>query len=83
MNDMYNGLKDSLSNFKEDKLNYDTLQDENQVEMLNTSRIVKREVIDMSDMVDKICGILLKQDAKIKNQNNMIREQNKYIKRIN
>ena len=65
MNDMYTSMKESLSIFSEDKCNYESLLDETHHEMLNTSRIVKREVIDMSDMIDKICGVLLKQDAKI------------------
>ena len=66
MNDMFDKMKESLILFKEDKNNYEQMQDETQVEMLNTSRIVKREVIDMSDMIDKICNVLLQQDAKIK-----------------
>ena len=59
MNKMYRELKQSLNTFFEDKSSYEALLDETAVELLNTSRIVKREVIDMSDMIDKMCGVML------------------------
>ena len=39
--------------------------DENEVEMLNSNRVIKKEVIDMSDLVEKISTIVLTQNQKI------------------
>ena len=36
----------------------------------------------MSDMVDKICGVLLKQDVRIKRQEKMMKEHGKQLKAI-
>ena len=60
MNKAYREMKQSLGVFFEDKSGYEALLDETQCELLNSGRIVKREVIDMSDMMDKMCGVMLK-----------------------
>ena len=60
MNKSYREMKQSLEVFFEDKVGYEALLDETQCELLNSGRIVKREVIDMSDMMDKMCGVMLK-----------------------
>lgn len=59
MNDIYITLQESLQDFIEDKGEYDKLLDENEVEMLHSNRIIKKEVIDISDVVEKLTQIVL------------------------
>jgi len=43
-----------LTAFFVDKGEYDKLLDENEVEMLHSNRVIKKEVIDMSDVMEKM-----------------------------
>lgn len=59
MNKSYRQLEDSLAQFSEDQQEYISLLPEHEVEMLNSSRVVKKEVVDMSDMMDRMSLIML------------------------
>lgn len=59
--DMINALEQFLS----DKGEYEALLDQTSLELVHSSRIVKKEIIDMSDTMDKMCGIILNQELKI------------------
>ena len=54
--------------------------DENEVEMLNSNRVIKKEVIDMSDLVEKISTIVLTQNQKIDEQDEELREMKSLIR---
>ena len=60
MNNAYRNLEESLAEFSDDKQAYIELLPEHELEMLQSSRVVKKEVIDMSDMVDRMSLIMLK-----------------------
>ena len=62
MNAIYIKLQESLKDFIVDKKQYDVLLDENATEMLNSNRVIKKEVIDMSDLVEKLSQIVLTQN---------------------
>lgn len=68
MNKAYRNLENSLSEFESDKQEYMELLPEHELEMLNSSRVVKKEVIDMSDMVDRMSLIMLNQNKAINKQ---------------
>lgn len=59
MNKLYRIMEDSLAEFSNDQQEYNQLLPEHEAEMLNSSRVVKKEVIDMSDMVDRMSLIML------------------------
>ena len=69
MNEYWIYFQDSLIEFKIDKDNYESTLDENDVEQLNTIRVIKKEVIDMADIMDKMSGIIISQNKKLKQQN--------------
>ena len=54
MNHIFTELQDSLKIFFVDKGDYDMLLDENEVEMLHSNRVIKKEVVDMSDLMEKM-----------------------------
>ena len=51
--------------FDYDKGQYDKLLDKNEVEMLHSNRVIKKEVIDMSDVVEKLTTIIITQNQRI------------------
>ena len=79
MNEVFIKLQESLKVFISDKEQYDKLLDENEVEMLNSNRVIKKEVIDMSDLVEKISSIILSQNQKIDQQDQEMREMKSLI----
>ena len=80
MNEIFIKLQESLTDFTVDKEQYDKLLDENEVEMLNSNRVIKKEVIDMSDLVEKISTIVLTQNQKIDEQDEELREMKSLIR---
>ena len=80
MNEIFIKLQESLTDFTVDKEQYDKLLDENEVEMLNSNRVIKKEVIDMSDLVEKISTIVLSQNQKIDEQDEELREMKSLIR---
>lgn len=79
MNKAYRNLEESLAEFSDDKQEYVELLPEHELEMLNSSRVVKKEVIDMSDMVDRMSLIMLKQNAAINKQADEMKAIRKHL----
>jgi len=48
-----------LDDFKEDRNIYESTLDQTLCEQVDSLRIIKKEVIDLSDMVDKVSGVCL------------------------
>ena len=69
MNEYYQIFQNTLIDFKVDRANFETTQDENEVEQLDSIRVIKKEVIDMADIMDKMSGIIISQNKKLKEQN--------------
>ena len=44
------------------------------MEQLNSIRVIKKEAIDMADIMDKMSGILISQNKKLKEQNQDLRD---------
>tara|TARA_B110000285_G_C15113747_1_gene612750 strand:- start:467 stop:649 length:183 start_codon:yes stop_codon:yes gene_type:complete len=59
MNKEYCVLNEFLDVFKFDRQVYDNTQDETQNEQVDSLRVIKKEVVDLSDMVDKVSGVVL------------------------
>ena len=59
MNDAYIDLQGSLQDFNEDRIQYQSTLDEKEEEQINSVRVIKKEVIDLADMMDKMSGILI------------------------
>ena len=74
MNAAYIELQDSLVDFKEDREAYQSTLDENEVEQINSVRVIKKEVIDLADMMDKMSGILIQNNRNIDESGNMIED---------
>lgn len=58
-------LECTLEDFRRQKQDYHALQHRDQQEMLMTSRILKREVIDMADTMDVMTDVIQRQDQSI------------------
>ena len=65
MNKEYSKLYDNLKAFQTDNEKFDVLLDFTENRILNFSQIVKKEVIDMSDLVEKMAMIMLNQGKQI------------------
>lgn len=65
MNDVYHEMKAALEEFMGDKAEFDCLLDDNENELLNANRVIKKEVVDMSDLMEKMSKIILTQNQKI------------------
>jgi hypothetical protein len=61
MNKEYALLYGRLKEFAQDAGEYDELQDFVESRILDFSRVVKKEVIDMSDLMEKMALIMLNQ----------------------
>lgn len=59
MNEFYEQMVLSLKTFKDDKVDYEDLLDETQQEITKSTRVIKREVIDMADMIDRQSALML------------------------
>jgi len=65
MNEEFSNLQEALGAFNSDRMEYAATLDENQVEQLNSLRMIKKEVLDLADLVDKMSGIAISQHNKI------------------
>jgi hypothetical protein len=65
MNLVYIEMQDSIDEFNKDRNLYGSTLDENEIEQVNSVRLIKREVIDMADLCDKMSGIILSNDKHI------------------
>lgn len=74
MNDAYIELQDKLADFTVDRIEYQSTLDENEVEQINSVRVIKKEVIDMADMMDKMSGILIQNNKNIDESGQMIED---------
>ena len=61
MNKEYASLNACLHDFSNDMGEFDALEDFVQSRILNFGRVVKKEVIDMSDLMEKMALIMLNQ----------------------
>ena len=52
-------MQEALGDFQSDRMEYAATLDENQVEQLNSLRMIKKEVLDLADLVDKMSGIAI------------------------
>jgi len=59
MNEEFSKMQDALGDFSSDRMEYAATLDENQVEQLNSLRMIKKEVLDLADLVDKMSGIAI------------------------
>lgn len=73
MNKAYNDMTASLAEFADDSKDYHDELPESQAELLNASRVVKYEVINTADMMDKMSLIMLKQGQQIQQQSEDLR----------
>lgn len=74
MNEVHFALYDSLQTFKDDRDSYEELLDESSVEVTNSTRVIKKEVIEMADMIDKQSALMLSQDKKIDKQSEFLKK---------
>ena len=74
MNKEYSKLYDDLKLFQQDHEDFDELLDFTESRILNFSRVVKKEVIDMSDLMEKMALIMLNQGEQIKAQNHQLKK---------
>ena len=72
MNEAYIEMQVSLQDFNEDRIEYQSTLDEKEEEQINSVRIIKKEVIDMADMMDKMSGILIQNNKNIDASGKMI-----------
>ena len=52
-------MQEALEAFHSDRMKYAATLGENQVEQLNSLRMIKKEVLDLADLVDKMSGIAI------------------------
>lgn len=55
----------SLQDFNEHRIQYQSTLDEKEEEQINSVRVIKKEVIDLADMMDKMTGILIQNNKNI------------------
>lgn len=65
MNKAWKELLETLDQVNEDRERFESTQDEAETEQLQSIRIIKKEVIDMADLMDKMAGLIVKQHRKI------------------
>jgi hypothetical protein len=61
MNDAYTEMQEILSVFSGHRSDYENTLDETAAEQLNSLRVIKKEVLDLADLVDKMSGIVIHQ----------------------
>jgi hypothetical protein len=59
MNAEFSKMQEALGAFQSDRMEYAATLGENQVEQLNSLRMIKKEVLDLADLVDKMSGIAI------------------------
>jgi hypothetical protein len=59
MNEEFSKMQEALEAFHSDRMEYAATLGENQVEQLNSLRMIKKEVLDLADLVDKMSGIAI------------------------
>lgn len=74
MNKAYIELQESLQDFNEDRIAYQSTLDEKEEEQINSVRVIKKEVIDLADMMDKMSGILIQNNKNIDESGNIIND---------
>ena len=72
MNEAYIEMQKSLQDFNEDRILYQSTLDEKEEEQINSVRVIKKEVIDLADMMDKMSGILIQNNKSIDDSGTMI-----------
>lgn len=72
MNEAYIELQQSLQDFNGDRIDYQSTLDEKEEEQINSVRVIKKEVIDLADMMDKMSGILIQNNKNIDESGSMI-----------
>lgn len=60
MNSVYEQLLDELEEFQRDKDDFHVIGDFKEQEILMSNRLIKKEVIDMADMVESLHAIIEK-----------------------
>ena len=68
MNELYVQLCDKLKTFYASKEEFEKLVSEAQQDILNAQRVTKKEVLDMSDLMDQMSKMMMQQSDQIKNQ---------------
>lgn len=79
MNDFYVQLCYTLKVFDAAKKSFEELVTEDAKEILNCHRVSKKEVLDMSDLLDKMSILMLKQNAQIKDQSEQLNKIKKLV----
>ena len=74
MNDAYIEMQKSLDDFNEDRIQYQSTLDEKEEEQINSVRVIKKEVIDLADMMDKMSGIMIQNNKNIDESGKVIDE---------
>jgi len=72
-------MQDSIVEFNEDRTLYGSTLDENEVESIQSVRLIKKEVIDLADLMDKMSGIILSNDKHIDESGATIKDINNYL----
>lgn len=65
-------MQESLQTFNEDRTQYQSTLDEKEEEQINSVRVIKKEVIDLADMMDKMSGIMIQNNKNIDESGEMI-----------
>ena len=79
MNELYVQLCDKLKTFYASKEEFEKLVSEAQQDILNAQRVTKKEVLDMSDLMDQMSKMMMQQSSQIKNQATQLNKIKKLI----
>lgn len=80
MNRIWKELLETLEQTNEDRERFESTQDEAETEQLQSIRIIKKEVIDMADLMDKMAGLIIKQHRKIAQQSQSLKVIRSHIR---
>ena len=59
MNTAYREMLESLEKFQKDWQEYEAQLEESKIEQLDDLRVIKKEVLDLSDMADKLGKLII------------------------
>ena len=79
MNDVYKEMQESIEEFNKDRNEYGSTLDENEVESIQSVRLIKKEVIDLADLTDKLSGIILSNDKHIDESSATIKDIKNFL----
>ena len=79
MNEVYMEMQEAIGEFNSDRNQYGETLDENEIESIMSVRLIKKEVIDMADLCDKMSGIILSNDKHIDESTSTIKDIKNFL----